>query len=91
LNSFGAFLARDFSEDKRQSLRRCKSLDEVKALVGEAYFQDCVTQFDAMNVQVISLFEHKARSLETFLAPEERGLIADLMGLPSLLYFRRNK
>jgi hypothetical protein len=38
---------------------------------------------------VIELFEHKVRSLESLLLPAERGLIADLIGLPSLLYFRR--
>lgn len=89
LNSFGAFLARDFSADKRQSLRQCQTLEEVKALVGEAAFQDAAREFDELNQQVISLYEHKARSLEQFLQPSERGLISDLMGLPGLLYFRR--
>lgn len=90
LNSFGAYLARDFSEEKRQKLRACEDLNQVKQLVGETYFQHTAGEFDAMNQQVIELYEHKARSLEVFLKVEELGLISDLMGLPSLLYFRRS-
>lgn len=91
LNSFGAFLARDFSEEKKQKLRSCESLDEVKALVGEDDFNHAVQQFDEMNRQVIALYEHKAQSLEKLLHGKEKGLINDLHGLPSILYFRRSK
>jgi len=91
LNSFAAFLARNFSEDEKQALRKCETLDAVKALVGVAEFNHAVQDFDDMNRQVIELYEHKAKSLESRLKPEERGLLNDLMGLPSLLYFRKSK
>lgn len=91
LNSFGAFLSRDFSEDKKQKLRACETLDQVRGLVGADHFNHAVQQFDELNNQVIGLYEHKAKSLEDFLRPEQRGLINDLMGLPGLLYFRRSK
>ncbi|MBX3021012.1 MAG: polyprenyl synthetase family protein [Bdellovibrionales bacterium] len=91
LNSFAAFLARDFSEMKKQKLRGCQTLDEVKELVGLEAFNHAVQEFDEMNTQVIGLYEHKAKSLEEFLPPEQRGLINDFMGLPSVLYFRRAK
>jgi octaprenyl-diphosphate synthase len=91
LNSFGAFLARDFNEDKKQQLRRSQTLDEVKALVGHDTFNHAVQEFDELNTQVIDLYEHKAKSLEPLLLPAQRGLINDLMGLPSVLYFRRAK
>jgi len=91
LNSFAAFLARDFNEDKKQALRKCETLEAVKALVGTDEFNHSVQQFDDMNRQVIELYEHKAKSLEAHLKPSERGLVMDLMGLPSLLYFRRAK
>ncbi|MGE0526628.1 MAG: polyprenyl synthetase family protein [Bdellovibrionales bacterium] len=89
LNSFGAFLARDFIEEHKQKLRQCETLDEVKALVGADHFAHAVQEFDELNAQVIHLYEHKAKSLEKFLAPAQLGLIHDLMGLPSVLYFRR--
>lgn len=91
LNSFGAFLSRDFNEDKKQVLRRCETLEEVKSLVGEAEFIHAVQEFDEMNRQVIELYEHKARSLESRLPVETRGLLNDLMGLPSVLYFRKSR
>lgn len=91
LNSFGAYLARDFNEAKKQKLRACETLDEVKALVGHDTFNHAVQSFDEMNAQVIGLYEHKAKSLEEFLKPEQRGLINEFMALPSVLYFRRAK
>lgn len=91
LNSFGAFLARNFSDEGKQKLKSCETLLEVKALVGDEKFSHMVSEFDEMNRQVIELFEHKAKSLEEFLLRSELGLIGDLIGLPSLLYFRRAK
>lgn len=89
LNSFAAFLSRHFNEAEKQKLKACETLDEVKALLGPNGFNHAVQEFDAMNTQVIELYEHKARSLEEFLKPSELGLINDLIGLPSLLYFRK--
>ncbi len=91
LNSFAAFLARDFNDDKMRRLKNCETLNEVKELTGLERFNQALRDFDEMNRQVIELYEHKARSLEEFLAPEERGLIGDLTGLPSVLYYRRAK
>lgn len=91
LNSFGAFLSKEFDEDKKAKLRACETLDDVKSLVGENVFNLSVQVFDDMNQQVIDLYEHKARSLDTYLAENERGLIHELKGLPSVLYFRRAK
>lgn len=91
LNSFGAYLSRDFDSAKRQILRECQTLDQVKTLVGLDEFNKTVNGFDEMNRQIIELYEHKARSLEKYLKDVERGLINDLIGLPSILYFRRAK
>lgn len=91
LNSFGAFLSRGFDDAKKQSLRKCETLDAVKALVGTENFAHAVQAFDAMNAEVIGLFEHKAKGLEEFLVQSELGLINDLMALPSVLYYRRAK
>jgi len=89
LNSFGAYLSRNFSDEKKQMLKTCTTLDEVKTLVGLEDFARTVQEFDEMNRQIIELYDHKARSLEAFLQPSEKGLIADLAGLPSVLYYRR--
>jgi octaprenyl-diphosphate synthase len=91
LNSFGAFLSRHFTETMKTELKSCTTLEEVKALVGAEKFNLTVSEFDEMNRQVIELYEHKARSLKDYLLPSELGLINELIGLPSLLYFRRAK
>jgi octaprenyl-diphosphate synthase len=89
LNSFGAYLSKNFSDGKKQSLKSCVTLDEVKNLVGLEEFNHAVQEFDEMNRQIIELYDHKARSLESYLLPSEQGLITDLTGLPSVLYYRR--
>lgn len=91
LNSFGAYLSRNFNEIEKEKLRQCETLDGVKELIGTDSFHHAVQEFDEMNRQIIGLYEHKAQSLEQYLEVSERGLINDLMGLPSLLYFRRAK
>lgn len=91
LNSFAAYLARDFDDVTKQKLESCETLESVQDLVGSDNFHHTVQQFDEMNRQIIGLYEHKAQSLETYLAKDERGLVNDLIGLPSLLYFRRAK
>lgn len=89
LNSFGAFLSRGFSETRKNALKNCQTLDEVKKLVGQEDFQNQVKAFDEMNQQAIDLYLHHARELEAFLSPAQRGLVSDLMALPTLLYFRK--
>lgn len=89
LNSFGAFLSRRFSAQQKSQLRACQTLQDIHALVGSENFNHAVLEFDEMNRQVIDLYEHKARSLESILLPAQRGLIHELIGLPSQLYFRR--
>jgi hypothetical protein len=64
-----------FKEADKQRLRACETLDDVKTLVGEDTFNHAIQRFDALNEQVIELYEHKARSLETFLEADEKGLI----------------
>ena len=90
-NSFAAFLAKGLSDSARLQLRSCESLEELKQITGVEEFNHCVQRFDEMNAQSIALYEHKVRSMEKFLAVGERGLLNELTGLPSILYFRRVK
>jgi octaprenyl-diphosphate synthase len=89
LNSFAAFLSREFSETEKDQLKHCQTLEQVKDLVGQEKFVDQVREFDEMNQQAIDLYLHHAESLETMLKPNERGLVSDLVALPTLLYFRK--
>jgi octaprenyl-diphosphate synthase len=89
LNSFAAFLSRQFSETKKDALKHCETLDAVKELVGRDEFAKHVLDFDEMNQQAIDLYLHHSKELEALLKPSERGLVSDLMSLPTLLYFRK--
>jgi len=90
LNSFGAFLSREFSSEMRQRLKDCETLAAVKQLVGTGHFDRAVSDFDHMNQQIIDLYGHHAKSLAGFLASQEQGLIKDLCALPEPLYWRRS-
>lgn len=88
LNSFGAFLARDFSESKRVEMIRCQTLPELKQLVGEDFFAEQVAAFDFMNKEIIELYEHHVQSLGEYLTVNQKGLIHELNRLPKALYWR---
>src|SRR6185312_5733056 len=44
LNSFGAFLSRHFDDSKKQKLKSCETLEQVKALVGAETFAHAVNE-----------------------------------------------
>lgn len=89
LNSFGAFLARNMNEASREQLKRCQSPEELEQALGPGALEASVKEFDALNQQVIDLYDHHVQSLRTFLAEGEQGLADELRALPELLYWRR--
>lgn len=89
LNSFAAYLSRDFSDQKRDALKGLKNLEGVFALVGTDNFEIAVRNFDEMNSKIIELYFHHVNALDGFLHSSEKGLITDLKRLPDLLYWRQ--
>lgn len=88
LNSFGAFLSKDFSIEQKSKLKSCDTLEDVKGLVGESNFETSIQEFDSMNNQAIELYIHLADSLREFLSANEQSLIGELIPLARLLYYR---
>jgi len=89
LNSFGAYLSREFSEIEIESLTKSESLEDVYAVMGgKDKFQKSVAEFDQMNDQAIALYEHLNASLSEVLKPSESELMAELKPLAHLLYYR---
>lgn len=89
LNSFAAYLSREFSAAERERLTQCQTLEDVKALLGgDAAFQALVNEFDSKNDQAIALYEHLNQSLKEFLKPDEQSLMNELKPLAHLLYYR---
>lgn len=88
LNSFGAFFCQGVDSETRQSLRKIESLEQIYRIIGEKNFQNRQQEFDQLNTELIQLYRHKLERLETKLNGQASGLVANLKGLPELLYWR---
>lgn len=88
LNSFGAYLSREFTSEQKLKLTRSETLQDVKDLLGVKEFEASVMEFDHLNDEAIQLYEHLNQSLTEFLAPHEQSLIHELKPLGQLLYYR---
>lgn len=89
LNSFGAFLARDFKEEKRRAMMGAQTIDALKSIVGESHFESSLKEFDRVNGQIIELYQHHLNTLDKLLGESEKSLIGDLRGLANPLYWRK--
>ena len=88
LNSFGAFFCQGVDSETRQSLRTIESLEQIYRIIGEKKFQERLQEFDQLNIELIQLYRHKLERLEAKLNGQATGLVANLKGLPELLYWR---
>lgn len=90
LNSFGAFVAQDLSRQEIDRMARCTELDEfVESIGGEEVFNKKLSDFDRINQELISVYNHHLLRLESMLQPHERALVEQLRPLTELLYWRR--
>lgn len=89
LNSFGAYLCRDFSVEKREKLRAVDSLGHLYRLVGEDLFQERVKEFDEINKELIGVYSHHLETLKTKLSGDQLEIIKNIEGLAKLLYWRK--
>jgi len=88
LNSFGAFINQKLDRPLRDKFRKCQNIEEVHKVVGKNEFDNCLKEFDAMNEELIRIYEHQMSNLEAILTPQERPLCKELSSLPKLLYWR---
>lgn len=91
LNSFGAFLSRDFDLAHRNRLKDCETLQQVYEYVGREHFDQSLKEFDRINQGFIDLYHHHLNALSSRLLPEQRSMIADLKKLPGPLYWRNKE
>lgn len=96
LNSFGVFLTRDLAHDKRQAAFKSQSLGELKSVLGEAYFDSKVVDFDRINSSLIELYDHQIKRIENILAGSNQvagdtamRISAELLPLSKPLYWRK--
>lgn len=88
VNSFGAFLSKDFSSQQKKAFMLCESLESLRKTVGEELFERKVREFDEMNSQIIDLYGHYADQLFRLLPPGQKSLVHELKALPAILYWR---
>lgn len=90
LNSFGAFVSRGKKKEEIDQLVKSKDLAEFSAaLGGEKIFQEYVAEFDSVNSQLISLYQHHLQTLQASLGEDGRLLCSELKPLTDILYWRR--
>ncbi len=90
LNSFGAYVTKGLPRQQIDQLIKSQDMDDfVKSLGGPELFQQRVVEFDRMNQELISMYQHHLRQLEEKLNPGERPLIKVLSPLTDLLYWRK--
>lgn len=88
LNSFGVFLCRTMPTETKGRFLKSQSLGELKSVVGEARFEEQLTEFDRINAGKIELYLHLAGRLEQMLSGSEKELIKQILPLPKPLYWR---
>ena len=77
------------SDREKEIFKNCQSVDEVKKLVGETFFDLKTEQFDQINVSFVELYNHHLGRLEKLLSLEQQGLVEELRALPEPLYWRQ--
>lgn len=88
LNSFAAFLSRDFDEQKKTQFIACQSLAELAQIVPRENFAAYLLEFDQLNQQYIDLYHHHLNELTQQLGGEAVEIQKVLGDLPRLLYWR---
>lgn len=89
LNSFAAFLTSHLGPEDKTKFIASQSLGELVGIFGDAKYQGYVQEFDAMNEELIKLYNHHLVNLSGMLKDSEKKLIDKLRPLPEILYWRK--
>lgn len=89
INSFAAFLSKNFNESQRKSLLQSTTMSDIFALVGEKGFYDKVQEFDNINSELLQVFQQHLAQLKSMLPATQQGFISELQKISQLLYWRK--
>lgn len=89
LNSFAVFLMNDLDSNKKSLFVKVNNLEELKTLVGEAYFINKLNEFDQLNRKLMARYDSLLRVFDSFLQENEKDLVLQLDTLHELLYWRK--
>lgn len=91
LNSFSVFLLSNTSEEIKVQFVKAQSLEELKRIVGEKYFDQRLLEFDQVNTRLIELYLHLNERLKNSLQGTGASLSGELIPLAKALYWRKSK
>lgn len=89
INSFAAFLSRNFNESQRKSLLQSTTMSDIFTLVGEKGFYEKVQEFDDINSELLQVFQQHLTQLKSMLPATQQGFISELQKISQLLYWRK--
>lgn len=87
-NYFAVYLSEGRGQDFRSILKSCRSLAEVKNLLGEESFKQVLRSFDEMNENLIKDCQKEISLLKENLYEKEKLLIDELRKWPARFYWR---
>ena len=82
---------RDLKEELQKAFVKVETLEQLKAVVSESYFDSKAQQFDDLNQQLILRYESLLKVFESLLNGKEKKLVQPLSSLPQLLYWRKRE
>jgi len=89
LNSFAVFLMRDLDSSKQNLFISAETLEQLKSVIGEDYFDTKVKEFDLLNSKLILRYESLLKVFDSFLNGTEKKLTLQISTLHELLYWRK--
>jgi len=88
LNSFSVYLCENTKKEIKTFLKKCRSLKEVKTLLGEDNFKKWADGFDKENQMIINHCQEEIDNLRVF--EINQSFITMLKKWPSKLYWRKS-
>ena len=89
-NSFAVYLSEGKDLSFKSILRSCRSLREVKTLIGVKKFEHALSSFDEINTELIKDSEQEIELLKECLLSAEKPLVDKLKKWPSRFYWRQS-
>ena len=87
-NSFAVHLIETQDSNLRSTLKTCKSLNQLKKIVGEKIFKTALSSFDEINQKMILDCENKVLYLKQKIDKDQKALLDYLVKWPKKLYWR---
>lgn len=89
LNSFAVFLLNGLDGKQKNQFIAAESLEQIKSIVGEIYFDSKLEEFDQINIKLMNRYASLLHVFDSFLEGDEKNIINKLSSLHEVLYWRK--